>query len=149
MAGPYNKKSCPDAHISKYGVIPKCNQQDKWHLIVDLSYPKHHSVNDGIPKQLCSLTYVLLLRVAIAKILKILDTTAKILESDPNTLLAKVDIKHAFHLLPIHSADRHLLTMDWNQSIYIDTCLPFELKSALSCLIFWLTFSLGSPHNEV
>ena len=58
VAGPYNKKSCPNAHISRFGVIPKCNQQGKWRLIVDLSYPKHHSVNDGIPKHLCSLTYV-------------------------------------------------------------------------------------------
>ena len=70
-------------------------------LIVDLSYPKHHSVNDEIPKHLCSLTYV-----------TVDDAIAKILESGFNTLLAKVDIKHAFCLLPIHSADRHLLIME-------------------------------------
>ena len=138
MAGPYNKKSCPNAHISRFGVIPKCNQQGKWRVIVDLSYPKHHSVNDGIPKHLCSLTYV-----------TVDDAIAKILESGPNTLLAKVDIKHAFRLLPIHPADRHLLTMEWNQSIYIDTCLPFGLRSApklfniLADLLSWITTQRG------
>ena len=76
-------------------------------MLVDLSYPKHHSVNDGIPKHLCSLMYV-----------TVDNAIAIILESGPNALLAKADIKHAFCLLPIHSADRHLLTMEWNQSIY-------------------------------
>ena len=70
-------------------------------MIVDLSYPKHHSGNDGIPKHLCSLTYV-----------TVDDAIAKILESGPNTLLANFDIKHAFRLLPIHPADRHLFTME-------------------------------------
>ena len=138
VAGPYNKKSCPNAHISRFGVIPKHNQQGKWRLIVDLSYPKHHSVNDGIPKHLCSLTYM-----------TVDDAIAKILESGPNTLLAKIDIKHAFCLLPIHQADRHLLTMEWNQSISIDTCLPFGLRSApklfniLADLLSWITTQRG------
>ena len=30
VADPYNTKSCPNAHISRFGVIPKCNQQGKW-----------------------------------------------------------------------------------------------------------------------
>ena len=27
---------------------------------MDLSYPHNHSINDGIPKSLCSLTYITL-----------------------------------------------------------------------------------------
>ena len=75
------------------------------------------------------------------------DTIVKILESGPNTLPAKVDIKHAFHLLP---ADRHLLTMKWNQSIQycIDTYLPFELRSAPKLFniladLSWITTQRG------
>ena len=45
-------------------------------------------------------------------------------------LLAKLDIKSAFRLLPVHPADRHLLAMRWNDQIYIDTCIPFGLRSA-------------------
>lgn len=37
----------PNIHISPFGVIPK-KEKGKWRLIVDLSYPKDHSVNDGI-----------------------------------------------------------------------------------------------------
>ena len=59
------------------------------------------------------------------------------------------NIKHAFRLLPVHPADRHLLTMEWNQSVYIDTCLPFGLRSApklfniLADLLSWVTTQQG------
>ena len=58
ISGPYSPSMCPDVHINRFGVIPKNYQQDKWRLITDLSYPSGSSVNDGIPSQLCSLTYV-------------------------------------------------------------------------------------------
>ena len=45
-------------------------------------------------------------------------------------MMAKIDIKNAFRLLPVHPADRHLLMMSWNNSIYIDLCIPFGLRSA-------------------
>ena len=35
-------------HISPPGAIPKKNKQGKWRLIVDLSSPPGHSINDGI-----------------------------------------------------------------------------------------------------
>ena len=59
-------------------------------------------------------------------------------------LLAKIDIKSAFCLLPVHPADRHLLSMRWKKQIYVDTCLPFGLRSApklfniLADLLSWI-----------
>jgi len=44
-------------HTSRYGVIPKCHQINKWHLIVDLSHPLEHSVNNFIPNTLCGLSF--------------------------------------------------------------------------------------------
>ena len=41
------------------------------------------------------------------------------------TLLAKIDIKSAFRLIPVHPSDRHLLAMEWQGFLYIDTCLPW------------------------
>ena len=82
-------------------MIPKKHQPGKWRLIVDLSHPSGHSVNDGIPKPLCSLSYITV-DTAIAEILKL----------GTGTLLAKVDVKSAFRLLPVHPADRHLLAMN-------------------------------------
>ena len=44
-------------HTSRFGVIPKDQQSDKWRLIVDLSSPATKSVNDGISQALCSMHY--------------------------------------------------------------------------------------------
>ena len=61
-----------------------------------------------------------------------------------STLLAKIDIKSAFRLLPVHPADHHLLSMRWDKQIFIDTCLPFGLRSApklfniLADLLSWI-----------
>ena len=138
VAGPFNRSSIADVHISRFGVIPKGHQSNKWRLIVDLSHPVGHSVNDGISKQLCSLRYITV------------DTaTSHIITFGPGTLLAKIDIKHAFRLLPVHPADRHVLAMHWNNNIYIDTCLPFGLRSApklfniLADLLSWIVEEKG------
>ena len=93
VAGPFIKSTVPRAHVSRFGVIPKNHNPNKWRLIVDLSHPTGHSVNDGIPKDLCGLTYITI------------DTAIKhILTTGPGTLLTKVDIKNAFRLLPVHPA---------------------------------------------
>ena len=119
LAGPFQEELLLEAHINRFGVIPKKHQHGKWRLIVDLSHPTGHSVNDGIPKPLCSLSYITV-DSAIAEIMKL----------GRGTLLAKVDIKSALLLLLVHPADRHLLAMKWNTHIFIDTCLPFGLRSA-------------------
>ena len=138
VAGPFSKSIIPRAHISRFGVIPKSHQPNKWRLIVDLSHPAGYSVNDGIPKDLCTISYITV------------DTAiSHILNSGPGTLLAKIDIKNAFRLLPVHPADRHLLAMKWNKHIYIDTCLPFGLRSApklfniLADLVSWIVEHRG------
>ena len=44
-------------HVSPFGVIPKKSKPGHWRLITDLSSPHGRSVNDGIDKELCSLSY--------------------------------------------------------------------------------------------
>ena len=138
VAGPYNSTLVPDVHVSRFGVIPKNHQPNKWRFIVDLSHPVGHSINDGIPKSLCSLSYITVDQ-AIGHIQKM----------GRGTLLAKIDIKHAFRLLPVHPADRHLLAMQWKNQIFIDTCLPFGLRSALKLfntladLLSWILQTQG------
>ena len=46
-----------DIHTSPIGAIPKKNKPGKWRLIVDLSSPPDHSVNDGISSEWSSVTY--------------------------------------------------------------------------------------------
>ena len=108
VVGPFPAKSLPEVHISRFGVIPKNHHPDKWRLIVDLSYPSGHSVNDGIPKDLCSLNYI-----------TIDDAVNHILELGCGTHLAKIDIKNAFRLIPVHPTDRHLLGMQWKDGIHL------------------------------
>ena len=49
VAGPFSRPPLPDLHVSRFGVIPKCHQPVKWCLILDLSSPAGHSVNEGLP----------------------------------------------------------------------------------------------------
>ena len=138
VAGPYTSSELPATHISRFGVIPKRNQPGKWRLIIDLSYSKGHSINDGISKPLCELHYV-----------TIDEAIDKIAQLGNGSLLAKIDIRSAFRLLPIHPADCHLLAMRWNNSLYIDTSLPFGLRSApklfniLADLLSWIIHIKG------
>ena len=133
VVGPIRPSLRSSCHISRFGVIPKGHQTNEWCLIVDLSFPKGHSINDGIPKHLCSLKYI-----------SIDDAVQEILSHGRGAILAKIDIKSAFRLIPVHPLDRHLLGMSWNNALYIDTCLPFGLRSApklfnlLADLLSWV-----------
>ena len=51
VAGPFLISPIPNLHISRFGVIPKKHQLEKWRLILDLSIQVGHSVNDGILKE--------------------------------------------------------------------------------------------------
>ncbi len=118
LIGPLNPKHYPYVHTSSLGAIPK-KYSDKWRLILDLSHPKPHSVNDGISRQLCSLSYT-----------KVDYIIPRILSSGRATLLAKIDIENAFRNVSVHPDDRHLLGMMWDNNLYVDTTLPFGLRSA-------------------
>ncbi len=55
---PTTEQARTPRQISPFGVIPKTSKPGKWRLIIDLSSPDGHSVNDGIDKALCSISYV-------------------------------------------------------------------------------------------
>ena len=136
--GPYSRSQCQNVHVSRFGVIPKQYQTNKWRLIVDLSHPRDHSINHFIPKSLCGLSYI-----------TVDDAISIIMKYGPNTLLAKVDIKNAFRLIPVHPGDRHLLAMQWHNQVYVDGCLPFGLRSApklfnlMADLLSWIATQEG------
>ena len=106
-------------HTSPFGVIPKKHKPDKWRLILDLSSPEGHSVNDGIAKELASLCYV-----------SVDDVVAQVVRLGRGSMLAKMDIKHAYRNISVHPADCLLLGMLWDNKVYVDTALPFGLRSA-------------------
>lgn len=105
--------------ISQFGVIPEGHSPGKWRLIVDLSTPTDHGVNDGIPCDLCSLEYTSVDRAA-----------AIISRLGQGCQLAKLDIKSVYRNIPVHPDNRPLLSMRWRGETYVDTALPFGLRSA-------------------
>ena len=119
LVGPLPLGSIPGIHISPFGVIPKGHTPGKWRLILDLSSPHGHSVNDGIDLELCSLSYINVDMVGNV-----------VVALGKESLLAKVDIKSAYRIVPVHPEDRPLLGMEWKGALYVDTCLPFGLRSA-------------------
>lgn len=68
-------------------VIPKKSNPEKWRLIVDLSSPLNASVNDGIQKETCRVSYV-----------TVDDIVDRIVQLGRGTLLAKADIKQAYRI---------------------------------------------------
>ena len=126
-------------HCNPFGVIPKKNKSGKWQLILDLSIPEQHSVNDGINKDLCSLSYT-----------SVDEVVASIITYGRGAMLAKMDIKQAYRNIPIHPSDRIYLRMQWNDSIYVDTVLCFGLRSgpllfsAVADGLLWIMCRKGS-----
>ena len=111
--------SLPNLQISPFGVIPKRNRPDKWRLIVDLSSPEGFSVNDELDRALCSITYS-----------SVDDAVAIIRTLGPGALLAKLDLREAYRIVPVHPEDRPRLGVRWRNDVYIDAAHPFGLRSA-------------------
>ena len=44
--------------------------------------------------------------------------------------MAKIDIKHAYRIVPVHPDDYYLLCMKWRDHYFVDRALPFGLCSA-------------------
>ena len=118
VLGPLDLSCFPLVTTSRFGVIPK-GTTGKWRLIVDLSSPEGASVNDGIAENLCSLSYI-----------GVDNAAREVWRLGQGALLAKVDVKSAYRNIPIHPEDRWLLGMRWEGGLYIDTALPFGLRSA-------------------
>jgi len=111
-----NPSSFPAIHISPLGLVPKKGKAGKWRMIMDLSSPEGHSVNDGITKESCSFHYT-----------NISEAAARILFLGRGSLMAKMDIQQAYRNIPVAPEDRHLLGMG---RVFVDRVLPFGLRLA-------------------
>ena len=112
-AGSAQKAEALGIHCNHFGVIPKRGWPGKWRLIVNLS--ARNSVNDGIVKELASLSYVTVEAIA-----------ARVLTLARGMLMAKM----AYRNIPVHPQDRPLLGMLWEGQVFLDATLPFGLRSA-------------------
>lgn len=82
--------------------------------------------------------------------IKVDDAIQLVISKGQGALLAKIDIRSAFRLIPVHPADRHFLCMLWGDQIFVDTCLPFGLRSAPKPfnidLLEWIAKEYGVLH---
>ena len=62
---------------------------------MDLSRPQGSTVNDGIPKELCSVTYI-----TSDEVVDNMGTMGR------GTMMAKMDLKSAYRMVPVHPEDR-------------------------------------------
>ena len=76
-------------------------------------------MNDGIDKEWCSLSYV-----SVDFIVKQVVLLGK------GTLMAKMDIKSAYWLIPVHPSNHPLLGIRWRDCLFLDKALLFSLRSA-------------------
>lgn len=121
IAGPFKKPPFKQFKVSPVGLVPK--NDGTWRLITHLSYPEGGSVNDGIDKQLCSVSYTSFDQVA-----------QLVFKSGKGALMAKRDVKSAFRLLPVCPNDFHLLGIHIEDDYFFDKMLPMGLS--LSCSLF-------------
>ena len=90
--------------VNRFGLVPKGHQPGKWRLIVDLSFSRGHSVNDGIEPELYTLHYT-----------SVDEACRQVVARDQGTVLAKFHVEGAFWTVPVHPDDRWLLGMRWGQ----------------------------------
>ena len=136
--GPLVSLAQRHVHTSPIGLVPKGHTGTRWRLIVDLSSPPSASVNDGIPKDLCSIKYA-----------SIDDAIRLIRQMGPRCQLVKMDLKDVYRMVPVHPKDQHLLAISWEGQTYVDRALPFRLClapkifSAVANAIAWVLFFQG------
>ena len=113
LVGPLSATQARLVHVSPIGLVPKPHS-DKFRMIVDLSYPEGLSVNDGIRREWCSLQYASV------------DNAVEIIQLlGPGAVLAKLDLKDAYRIIPVHPDDHYLLGTAWLGEVYVDRSLPF------------------------
>lgn len=106
---------------SPIGIVPK--KTCGWSLITHLSAPGGYSIIDFIDPYFCTVKYASF------------DEAITLIQSQgPSCLIAKMDLKSAFRLLPIHTSDFCLLGIKFREFYYFDKCLPFSCS--LSCALF-------------
>ena len=101
ISGPFPIGTVRGLQINRMGVIPKGHTPGKWRLITALAFPPLASVNDGIDRELSSLQYT-----SVEKVARAAQRLGK------GALLGKLDVQAAYRLIPVHPEDRLLLGSD-------------------------------------
>lgn len=108
---PFDYPTLPSFHCPPLGAARK--KDGSIRVILDLSSPQGFSVNDGISKDSYSVTYS-----------SFDDAIDMVRELGRDCFLAKLDIKHAFRLCPVHPDDWYLLGYKWQGRYFLMLFFP-------------------------
>ena len=123
IAGPFKFPPFPNFKTSPLALREK-STPGKFRLLHNLSYPyDSNSVNYNIPKEFTTVKYQ-----NIQHAIKLLQSHA------PDAYMAKSDISDAFHIIPVHPSQYHLLGFKIDQYYYHDKMLG--MGASPSCRIF-------------
>lgn len=122
-AGPFASPPFPNFVSSALGVCPKHN--GGFRVILDLSRPSGNSINDFIDPEWFPLT-----------LCGVDDAVNLLVKHGRGSLMSKLDIKHAFRLIPVRQQDWRLLGFSHENRYFYDRVLPFGCRSSpfLFCL---------------
>ena len=115
--GPYLAPPFQPCHTSPIGIVAK--NDGSFRLILDLSDNHAGSVNECIDIEEFSMSYC-----------SFDDAVNLLLDVGPTPFMAKVDVKHAFRLCPVHPDEWPLLCFRWANAFFFDSRLPFGLRSS-------------------
>ena len=118
MLGPLDNKPF-DIHISPFR---EKSDSDARRTIMDLSFPKGYSINDGVLKDTYLGTNFQMHYPSIDSIIRTLT------ELGPSAEIFKVDISRAFRHIRIDPGDIDLLGLQHRGKLYLDLSLPFGYR---------------------
>ena len=122
VAGPFNNLPFPNLEISPLGLVPK-KVSGEFRFIHNLSYPEGHSINDGIPREFCTVQYQ-----------NIDNAVALIKQFGKGCLLSKTNLENAYRIIPLSPVDYELMGFLIDKQYYYDKTLPQGLSH--SCFLF-------------
>ena len=120
ILGPFDAPPIEHLHISPFMTRPKPSS-DHRRVIIDLSFPKGQSVNQGMSSdQYLNTSFILSLPT-------IDNITQKIHKYGKGSVIYKIDISRAFRHVKIDPDSYFLLDLKLDK-YYRDTCLPFGYR---------------------
>ena len=124
ILGPYTDNPIADCHYSPFMTREKTGSNVR-RVIINLSWPKEHSVNAGIDKNSYLNSDFPLQFPTVDHIISELKKVGR------GAHLFKIDVSRAFRHIKVDPVDYDLLGLYWGAH-YVDSCLPFGSRHGTS-----------------
>ena len=127
VLGPFKSNPFSPSSFSPLSTTEKSDSVDR-RVIMDLSYPIGHSVNDLISTSEYLGAPMRLRYPSVDDLVKLIKQKGR------GCALMKRDLARAFRQFPVDPGDMHVLGFAWEGNLYFDKTLPMGLRSSpLSC----------------